>query len=69
MYAFYNFVKAMVEMKNYIKPEIEVLKFDIEDIITDSSLFADGSDGSEEDLQSADAFYGISAGEEGYLLQ
>lgn len=51
---------AMVEMKKYIKPEIEIVEFDIDDII---SLSDPGLD-----LQSDEVFYGIEAGEEGYLV-
>ena len=58
-------------MKKYIKPEIEIVEFDIFDAVV-----TDGSDiwvvppvnEDEWDPNSAEVFYGIEAGEEGYLI-
>ncbi|MBR4048923.1 MAG: hypothetical protein IKK09_00355 [Clostridia bacterium] len=52
-------------MKKYIKPEIEIVEFDIVESVTEeigSDLLPDL------DLQSDEVFYGIEAGEEGYLI-
>lgn len=55
---------AMVEMKKYIKPEIEIVEFDVENVITIS-----GNDYEEGmDWEQDAAFYGIEAGEEGYIV-
>ena len=55
-------------MKKYIKPEIEIVEFDVLDNIT-----ANGTSGlipptPELQLSSDEVFYGIEAGEEGYLV-
>lgn len=66
LYAYIEFCAgAMVEMKKYIKPEIEIVEFDIVESVTEeigSDLLPDL------DLQSDEVFYGIEAGEEGYLI-
>lgn len=52
-------------MKIYSKPEIEIVEFDVSDNTTanpGSDLLPDL------DLESDEVFYGIEAGEEGYLI-
>ena len=62
LYVYIEFcAEAMVEMKKYIKPEIEIVEFELEDAINVS-----GDPGL--DLNSDEVFYGIEAGEEGYLV-
>lgn len=69
LYVYIEFcAEAMVEMKKYIKPEIEIVEFDVLDNIT-----ANGTSGlipptPELQLGSDEIFYGIEAGEEGYLV-
>lgn len=71
LYVYIEFcAEAMVEMKKYIKPEIEIVEFDVMENIAANLAsdllvppFDDGAD-----LQSAEVFYGIEAGEEGYLV-
>lgn len=70
LYVYIEFcAEAMVEMKKYIKPEIEIVEFDVLDNIAanpGSTLVPPFEDGA--DLQSDEIFYGIEAGEEGYLV-
>ena len=70
LYVYIEFcAEAMVDMKKYIKPEIEIVEFDIPDSIAanaGSDLVPPFEDGA--DLQSDEVFYGIEAGEEGYLV-
>lgn len=61
LYVYILNAEAMVEMKKYIKPEIEIVEFEFEDIVNVS-----GDPGL--DLNSDEVFYGIEAGEEGYLV-
>ena len=59
----------MVEMKKYIKPEIEIEVFDVPDNIAanpGSTLVPPFEDGME--WNSDEVFYGIEAGDEGYLV-
>ena len=48
-------------MKIYNKPELEIVEFDIDDVITSSTIDDDPT----LDLQSDEVFYGA---EEGYLI-
>lgn len=70
LYVYIEFcVEAMVDMKKYIKPEIEIVEFDVFDNIAanpGSTLVPPFEDGME--LQGDEVFYGIEAGEEGYLI-
>ena len=69
LYVYIEFcAEAMVEMKKYIKPEIEIVEFDISDSIAanDTSSLLPGNP--ELQLSSDEVFYGIEAGEEGYLV-
>ena len=70
MYVYIEFCAgAMIEMKKYIKPEIEIVEFDVFDKVTNGTvMYAAGSGLPEVDEDSAEIFYGIEAGEEGYLV-
>ena len=55
-------------MKKYIKPEIEIVEFDVME-----NIAANGTSGlippsPDLKLESDEVFYGIEAGEEGYLV-
>mgnify|MGYP003291090725 CR=1 FL=1 len=70
MYVYIEFcAEAMVEMKKYIKPEIEIVEFDIEDRVTNNDImYQPGSAGLPIVGNSDEVFYSIEAGEEGYLV-
>ena len=72
LYVYIEFcAEAMVEMKKYIKPEIEIVEFDIFDKVTNDVMydpFSGGPNDWETDTDSAEVFYGVNAGEEGYLV-
>ncbi len=59
---------AMVEMKKYIKPEIEIVEFDVMDSVTANGTSGLLPENPELQLSSDEVFYGIEAGEEGYLV-
>ncbi len=63
--------EAMIEMKIYKKPEIEIVEFSVADItnappyvITSNEDFPGGIIS----VNGDEVFYGIEAGEEGYLV-
>ena len=79
LYVYIEFcAEAMVEMKKYIKPEIEIVEFDVWDKVTDGVMYQFASNvvvptpppggGGDWESDSAEVFYGIQAGEEGYLI-
>ena len=76
LYVYIEFcAEAMVEMKKYIKPEIEIVEFDIWDKVTNGVMYelastdvVPGPGGGDWESDSAEIFYGIEAGEEGYLV-
>lgn len=69
MYAYIEFCAgAMVEMKKYIKPEIEIVEFDVMDNIAANGTSGLLPENPELQLSSDEVFYGIEAGEEGYLV-
>ena len=71
MYVYIEFcAEAMVEMKKYIKPEIEIVEFDVFDRVTNGIMYDSPSANLPDDWESdsAEVFYGIEAGEEGYLV-
>lgn len=69
LYVYIEFcAEAMVEMKKYIKPEIEIVEFDVMDSVTANGTSGLLPENPELQLSSDEVFYGIEAGEEGYLV-
>lgn len=56
----------------YIKPEIEIVEFDVWDKVANGVMYdlasTEVAPGTGNLEQSAEVFYGIDAGEEGYLV-